>query len=449
MKKVLAMGLGALLVAGSAGPASAASQIDFSGYYRAMFANDWNNGISDDEVSDSGFSNRLRLNFAFHPTDEISVFWRFHAPHNQRWGNSGDVRTVYSFGRIKQDWGTVTIGRLSDAHTYYGLDSLGWNWAGVDDTITDWGVFDPGGERDGISYSNRWDNGFQLVAQFLRLADVAKTNSERGSDDLFILEPSYHWEDGGASLGLRYERDHAGAHAHNPGGEDGPALKVFALNPALAQSFGDFSLHFEGLFAWGRVPVAGQDDMKASGYGLYLDGDYNYGPGNVTLAAWWASGTGSGDDQANNLVDMGLGNGFIPFVVAGGGNWSGTNAIALANERSAAIQDGARMDGGTSGNHWALALAGAHAFNDDLTLKYTVGYMALNKAASGAKKDIGWEADLGLAVNLLDNLEFRSTFGYLFAGDALRTYDDPLDHASASHSPQDAFSWYNTLYFRF
>ena len=451
MKKALAMTLGALLLAGSAAPAFAASQVDFSGHYRAIFGNEWNNNFNsgDAKDNDSAFQNRLRLNFTFQPTEEIAVHWRLHAPDGQRWGTGAaqtGAETAYVFGEIKQDWGTIVIGRLSDDYTYYGLGMMGHNWGGVDDTYTDWGIFDIAGEADGITYLNRWDNGFQLVAQFLRAANgPGAINTNWQTNDYFILQPSFHWDDGGASLGLIYNRDHV-RDITDRTEADRPALKAFFLNPAVTHSFGDFTFNFEAMFGWGKDDGAlpGTPD-KNDGYGFYLDGDYNYGPGNVMLAGWWVSGSKANSDKGKHLVDMG--EGFYPLMVAyGPGPFTGdANAIEVANSGTPSGE--ARNN---KANHWGLALAGSHNFTDDFALKYTLGHLWLNTVGgSGKGKSIGTEIDLGIAVQLLDNLEFRSTAGILFAGNGLRHLDLQAQPPLLSDKSKNAYNWYNTLYFSF
>jgi hypothetical protein len=214
-------------------------------------------------------------------------------------------------------------------------------------------------------------------------------------------------------------------------------MKAFFLNPAVAHSFGDFSLHFEGMWGTAKDDAIDGDAGKNRGLGLYLDGDYNDGPGNVTLAAWWTSGSKvDGGDKGNNLVDTGI---FTPPIVAyGGGDFMGDRgtAIEAANDISAA------NPADEANNHWGLALMGSHSFTEDLALKYALGHLRLNKVEPGFKKTIGTEADLGLAINLLDNLEFRSTFGYLWVGDAFKDL-------GTGNKPKDMYSWYNTLYFSF
>ena len=464
MKRALAMALGAMLVMGSAGSASAASQVDFSGNYIVYAMNHWNETFvdSDGKTHDSFIHHRLRLNFAFHATDEVSVYWRFHAPDSKRFGtgtiigdNNRGVRVRYAYGEVKQDWGTFSIGRLKPAYGNFGLSTLGWEpgWADGGGWVGPGGVmFDADDDSDGIRWSNRWDNGFQLIAQFNRLNQDTRAGLSGGFtgdtewSDRFTLEPSYFWDGGGASLGFIYERMRA---------DDG--LKAFYLNPAFAHSWGDFSVHFEGKFGWGKYdwghPVFGLDD-KASGYGLYLDFDYNYGPGNVTLAGWWLSGTAWDATKSKSLVDTG-GGGWSPLLVAYNGNatgWNraGSSAVNVANARSG--------DGFSDANHWAINLQGNHAFTDDVTLGYSLAYLGLNKTgryfdvdgAHNFGKGIGFEADLGLTVQLLDNLTFGTAFGYLFTGKAFDQFSgfDANGRATFDRAA-DAYVWHNTLTFSF
>jgi hypothetical protein len=459
MKKALAMALGAMLCVGTAAPASAASQIDFSGFYRTYFINNWNESFAEKETrtNESFFANRLVLDFAFHATDEVSTYFQLRAPGAQKWGTEagGPGAIMYhAYGELKQDWGTVSIGRLNDAYAYLGLASVGWNPGGIA-TDTDWGVFDLAGDAyDGIRYENRWDNGFQLVAQFNRLDhkryySPAENMGDSQNTDLYILQPSFHWDTGAASLAMLYlnnqSRDSDDGADAEIADADLAALKAFFLNPAFAQSFGNINVHAEGMFGWGKDhAVTFPGEQKSSGSGFYLDFDYNYGPGNVMLAGWWLEGTKEGSEKAKNLVGSGatdlIGGGFQPFIVAYGDIRSGSrvSAVGQANAYSAANP----LDEGYGNNHWAVALAGSHGFTDDVALNYTLGYMALNKVAEGKKKDIGWEADLGFDVQLLDNLKLNTAFGYLAAGKALDDVDNNI-------KAKDGYTWYNTLTFSF
>jgi len=467
-KRLLALGMGALLLAGSAATASAASQIDFSGYYRTYFSNLWNNTYKTSEArtSDSGFFNRLNMDFGFHPTDEVSVYWRLRAPKSQRWGDqTTGADNIYYYGEVKQDWGKVSIGRLAAKFYYTGLGNLGWQPMGADGSaiITLMNPFNiSDDEHDGLRYANRWDN-FQLVAQFSRLGAVQtwgdaalpppNTNTANGdwdSNDLYLLEGAYFWDGGGASLGLHYLRDRT--RTRNVSAvpvSDIPALKAFYLNPAVSHRWDNgFGLHFEGKAGWGTDdwakaggPGTPTGKEKRSGYGFYLDLDYNYGPGNVNLAGWWTSGDDNSDpDKQKDFV--GMGRNFKPLLIA----YGNTASFQAAGVKGGAVRTAnnnklAGFGNGDVGNHWAIDLNGNHKLTKDLTMTYALAYLSLTKAAKPEqKKDIGWEADLSFQIQLLDNLKLGTSFGYFAPGDALKEGDD---------SAAATYAWFNTLTFSF
>ncbi len=388
MKRALAMALGAMMVAGSAAPAAAASQIDFSGYYRAYFLNDVNVNKRNEGAAytDSYFGHRLNIDMTFRPTDEIDVFWRLRAPSFARWGNGGsrlgNLETAFIYGLIKQDWGNVIVGKINDGLDTYGLASLGYQpgtaWTNV-------GPYDRAGNVDAIRYFNKWDNGFGIMGQYVKYGeglagpDATSADKNFGSDvdfDRYQLEATYEWDGGGAALGLRYDLNASGYARWVPVGDNDylepadpnfllltPAkdwrtstidrfqkADAFYVNPAIMHSWGGFSLHAEAMLGWsnytfapgqelmgpnGRIINVGGRDVDADGYSFYVDADYNYGPGNVNLAGWWVSGTDFGDDDFSDLVQIDEGN-FYPLVVAfnatssGWGNNS-VNAVGWAN----------------------------------------------------------------------------------------------------------------------
>ena len=497
MKKALAMALGAMLVAGAAAPAFAASQIDFKGSYAVTFDNVWNSNFAsqkDNADNDSYFADRLTLDFTFNATDEVAVYWRVRGPRDVRWGtspadaggNRNGLVSHFIYGEVKQDWGTISVGRLAHTFVDIGLADLGHSLTYVDgDGLFGYGSpFDWDTPKDGIRWANRWDNGFQLVAQYNRWAtshdgrDIATpiNDAEYENVDIFILEPAYLWDGGGATLALMYARDHvqdlaklAGKNPTIPASKlQVPALKAYYINPAVSHNFGDFTVNFEGKAGWGKINdidpsyrvlgitnLPAVDEIKAKGYAFYLDFDYNYGPGNVTLAGWWASGTKVEELEADNYKGLvGMGGAFAPFIVAYGDGYgwgNATNAIAAAEELNNGGVNGIGLDG--PANHWAIAITGAHAFTDDVTLLYGLCYLSLNKvsdtkydstgnpvADTKGEKNIGFETDLGLKVQLLDNLSFTTNLGYLFAGNALK--DENGDK-------ENAYAWYNTLTFSF
>ncbi|MDR1921035.1 MAG: hypothetical protein LBS31_04735 [Candidatus Adiutrix sp.] len=443
MKRALDMALGAMVIAGSAAPATAASMVDFSGYYRAYFLNDTNLGKRGDNDSrtpsftDSYFGHRLHLDVTFSPTDELSVYWRLRGPNFQRWGDSSSMtaETYHVYGQIKQDWGTVLVGRLDEDLDVYGLATLGWA-PETNPIFTTVGPFEEASVQDGIRYSREWDNGFSLMAQYAKVSnnDNAAIWASDQDYDRFQAEGAYQWDGGGVSLNLIYDRD--ATLYSSPEDPEEPVIdkgNYFYVNPAFGQSWGDFGIHFEGLAGWGKEKynVGGQPDVDLSGYGFYLDADYNYGPGNVNLAGWWVSGSDFDATESKSLVNMG-GN-FFPLIVAynenanGNGRYSAVdaevlgysaNAVSFANNayvnyihvayqhtpnylntdnsiggltsRARGVnslpftQDLQRIEGNfgefnleTEANHWALAVSGNHALTDEISLHYAVAYLAL------------------------------------------------------------------------
>ncbi len=314
MKKALAMALGAVLVAGSAAPASAASQIDFSGLYRVEYLMYGNLGITNDDtigggnVNDSYFDHRFQGDVTFQATDEVSVVWRFRGPAGKRWGwddynNRGQgLNTRFVYGQVVQDWGTIRIGRLpGGAGDEFGLSTLGWAPV-LDNVLTYIAPFEGSTEYDGIQYSNSWDNGFSVKAAYAKVADAwapgnsAVNPSDDHEADRYQVEGAYMWDGGGASLNVMYLRNATAdpdVNAPIPGvppvlgvvndfgtapGVPGSALQVdptgltpnngawqldrrtmWFLNPAIMHSWGAFSVHAEGKFGWGEDQFIGRD----------------------------------------------------------------------------------------------------------------------------------------------------------------------------------------------
>ena len=561
----------------SAVQADAASHIDFKGFYRAYYYNAYNVGGAAEKqaFTDSYFGHRLNIDMTFRPTDEIAVHWRMRSPHFQRWGSSGNMsmETRHVYGEIKQDWGTVLVGRMNEDLDNFGLASLGYMPGSA--MFTGMSPFDGGSPVDGIRWTNRWDNGFQLTAQYAKKAINTNTNSFDGYDangdptysghssdadyDRYQVEGAYFWDGGGASLGVIYDRDATAnggdtfavwdsdgfeSTAWGRGYGDANVTTAWYVNPAIAHSWGDFSMHFEGMAGWGKTKYnngwdvrRGRDKVKdqdAEGYAFYLDADYNYGPGNVMLAGWYSSGNDADDSDKNKaLVAVDQGN-FYPLLVAynytslGGAPRSSygaaMNMVTAANSKSLRLDQGAGFvtkdfDYGDSGaflnnsvllagtgfeefgvqvvadgkqrfangngdaNVWGINLAGNHAFTDDITMNYSLGYLSLvnpnykvvNKAdfavgGGGAvnygafgyteqDKDLGFEIDLGFTFQLLDNLTFNTTFGYMFTGDAYKTLKGyKVTENTTNNTGQvkavwedakDTYIWANTLQFDF
>ncbi|MDR1658390.1 MAG: hypothetical protein LBT47_12740 [Deltaproteobacteria bacterium] len=522
MKKIMALVLGVLLVA-MAVPALADTSVDFNGVYRLQHLN--TNNIdrawrSRDIDRGSLFRHRFQVGVTFHATDEIDVDWVIRAPHWANWGGEGATSIVSRayYATIKQPWGTIQVGRLADGApgTVGGLSTLGHgpSWGGRGDLYAGGSIFDFNDTVDGITYNHEFGNGFGLAAYYFKF--VTDTSEKDADVDRFGIEPRYTWDGGGATLGFIYHRDktpfyggawftptyswtsdnlslfqgafselanHLRAEGYVRGAIDfyGPDSDyTFIINPAFAQTWGAFSIGFEGAFAWAKtrylvdasvedaagnpIELSSSFDVDKKGFGLYFDAGYNYGAGDITFLAWFTSGTDWDDDDEFNDA-IGLGD-FAPFLVAFGSTSFGStfggyglNQQALLTRTRGDDDLTGEMTGGS--NQWGIGLLGNHSLTDDIALNWGIGYFALvqpygwdldefegpdpAKDYRNRKKDLGWEIDLGFTFNLLDNLSFETQFGYFFNGGAF----DTLHHNDAEgyhfKDAKDSYAWTNVL----
>ncbi|MDR2442995.1 MAG: porin, partial [Deltaproteobacteria bacterium] len=305
MKKILSLAIGVMLVA-MAVPALAETAVDFSGYYRLQHFNvvNYERGWNDDAASKTSmFRHRFQFQLVFHATEEIDVTWQIRAPHWANWGEYGvgariNAQSRAFFATIKQPWGTVRIGRLADGSpgTDGGLFTLGHNlsWGIHGNFYAGGKVFDFDDVVDGITYNKSFDNGFGLAAYYFKYSsNTGNANVKDGDIDRFGIEPRYTWDGGGASLGFIYHRDKSvnvnaaynqsvngnytvsgvsnfligdgledlldyldpGANGYTNGSLVVGTEKdyTFVINPAFTQTWGAFSIGFEGAFAWGKT----------------------------------------------------------------------------------------------------------------------------------------------------------------------------------------------------
>lgn len=410
-------------------PVFSAGEVEFSGLYRVRtyaLGNYWNSGGNrgDDlnSLSEQYFVSRLRLNFVFRPTDQIEVRWRFHAPHHTRWGASGEglaTRSMYYYGIAKTDFGRFSIGRQDLDLNAAGLQTLGY--------MPTWGlasqgfIFDVDSEDDGIRYDYKWDN-WGLKAFYIK---EKSDDSGFGSDqdyDRFSVEPYYAWDNGGLALAVQYDRDMA---AKNSKGGFYDTNYYFSLNPAFMHQWNvgegkSLSVHLEGKYSKGRRQTEpGASKYGIDGAGIYADLNYNYGPGDLTLGGWWFDG---GLDDKHNLVHPG--EGFYPFLIFYG----------LAQARGAK-----GLEGFMEGNHWGGALLGSHSLTSEVKAFYGVGHFTKNKTLEGVSKNMGTEIDLGLNIQLLDNMRFSTKAAYFMPGDYYKERYDRRDY------DKNIMAWMNEL----
>jgi hypothetical protein len=545
MKKLLALAFGVFLAA-SAAPALANSPIEFEGYvkvYHESLSNFQRNYDGDNFDRENFFENKIQLDITFIPEDNIKIHWQIRGPNYQRWGvqnidgvntNATDATRIFTralWAEVEFPWGTIQAGRIVEGNpgTAGGLASLGYT--------PSWGSeflylnpFDSGDPLDSITFQKDFGNGFALAAYYGKqksfwgegpytseldpwvngppyyIRPIAVDGGFKDNDsDIFGIQGTYQWDDGGFALGVSYVRDVADAFLES-------AYHIY-INPAFVQSFqgdwGEFAIHFEGKYGFGefvyskyfvyRDPnVNVNGTMKSKGLGLYLDGVWTYGDGagDITLASWYVSGSDWNNPNnvrtpedslstgINSLVSLGD---FAPFLVAHNGVTLGNGTFSNIFGGSVYVYDqdyianfpcrmstpretytpdiNCWLDNALK-NQFGLAILGNHKITPEIAVNYGIGYFRLvepvvwwmltRTAADPGwqpqSKELGWEIDLGFTFQLYEHLSFETQFGYMFNGDAYAIYvENPTDSSQLGtwHDPKDTFAWANVIAFTF
>ncbi|MDR1085779.1 MAG: hypothetical protein LBP22_13240 [Deltaproteobacteria bacterium] len=484
----LVLGLGLLF---SSVSASAETQVKFSGFYKVFHENDVNflrAANSSYRDSESFFWHRLQLTVDFIANEDVTVRWVTRGPNTVRWGSVpyGDARGAGSldlftraiYAAVNTDYGQFVIGRHNGSMVgnIAGLETLGYKQKFGD--FLNLHVFDWALPHDGLSYSKKWENGFGLNVVMVKERSTASLTEKDTDADRFGIEPYFLWETGGAGVEVSYIRDKTPQKAYTTPPPD-PAYTypvdknwTIAINPSFFQSWGNFAIHFEGKLAWGETvyrrradgaPELSDNKVKNQGLGFYLDGVYNYGPGQITVGGWYFDGNSPqegggprpGREKGHDLVWAGN---FAPFLVAYGAS-IGLGAGGAVN----VLGDGKRTSPSkyTVGNHWAIGILGDHDVTKDIRLHYGLGFFRavnpwgrhLARIVNGRRiladnsKDLGYEIDLGVAVKLLNNLTWESHLGYFVNGDAYNTFDDNVP--GSGQKAKDTYAWANALIFTF
>jgi hypothetical protein len=341
--------------------------------------------------------------------------------------------------------------------------------------------FESTGDRDRIVYNLPLGAfTFSAVYEKSTEVDTANTGSQfwynnPGYDDdydQFAMVGTYKWATGSANLTGVYQRQrnlYSGlvdaAWGGVPWWEADVERDSFIIAPAVIANFGPFSMHFEFDYMWGTVKyddfptnwagLAARPDEDQQGWGVYLDGWYNYGPGEVGMLFNYVQGT-NWDRAGNETYEglMGYGADHYPFLVgyALASNHDLTDGVLLNDNNG----DGF-LDGGSQ-NFWNVGLMADHNLTERLMLHAAVGYFALvNTPDRNAylaplqteelSKDLGWELDLGLNWKIMEGLDFTSMFGYFWGGSAW-DYGNAVQNVLGEDTG-NAYAWRNMLWMSF
>ena len=469
MKKWFVIALGVMLLVVFATPVAAETTVKFKGSYRVRYFYDQNLSMaseSDREWQSNYFDQRFRIEPEFVVSDNLSLTMRINAINGSRWGDANGIyggQAAYAYGGVGSNegfdlercymtivtsFGAFQIGRVSGSTE--GLTDLGYAGGRFADAtgFNESDPFDSEGPTHRIIYILPIGN-FQLVALYEKVVEqdwrnngnqaaVATFPGYDDDTDGFALVPRYEWASGAALLTLVYGRSHA---QNEPvffaTGGTVPAMDryMYSADLALIQSFGPFSLHFEGQYIWGTFewdrylfPDSNLfPDMDFEGWGVYLDGIYNFGPGEVGLLFMYTQGPDPNataiDTQAGMLT---TGADHAPFLVAYdrsvfSGNTAGWTQTVANNS-----------------NHWNLGLWCDYDITENMMVHAALGYFQIDETPTGWGDHFGWEIDLGFNWQLMDGLQYTTMFGYFFPGD----YNEA---GNANNEYGNAWAWKNQL----
>lgn len=442
MKKLL-VGITAIsLVLALIVPAMADLNVDFSGEYRIRgFYNDnpWlTKGVNgyDDGYSASWLDHRFRLKTVFQANENVSVTTRLDIFDDQPFGdenvltdgnNSGFTDTFYSDGNdIDVDEVYLTA-----------LTSIGLFKAGRIAGGSSWGT-DLGNTGEDFS--------FDRIEYFMKTGDIIGgviyeklyedntlgNNNNQGDIDTYYLLGQYKQEDFEAGVCFRYQDvddlfDLAAAASpelyyvalsENNGvvpimaiisGYD--TVKNYALAPYVKAAFGPVGIEAEAIYETGKyegsAPTRDIDTLTWT-----LEGSVDMDAASAHLG--WAACSGqdygelvksNGDLTIGNLIYRGLGWDFEPLLIL-----TGDAGGKPLNNGYTTLLTGVKL----------VYAGGSFAISDTLSLNGAIGQAWVDEDRyTNGDDDLGWEVDLGLTWQVMDNLTYSAGVGYLDKGDEI------------------------------
>ena len=424
MKKMLVAALVAVVGMAFTAPAFAVEH-EFGGYWRTR-AFSYNNFSGEDKTEAYDYQavdTRTRLYYTAVLNDNLKLVNRFEMDAD--WGDQGygDIGTDGKGNQtveVKHTYADVTMGAVNAKIGAHYLElSRGFLFA--DDMM-------------GATITYQGD-GFAIPFVWVKPFDGgAGKDANDGDVDYYAIAPSFTAGSVVVNPVLLYATSddigawNPGVHVSGPdfsfnGNE--PALGVlgavedldlffFGLN--LDATLGDAKVWFTGLYEDGTVEIAGAKDVDISAYILAAGASMNLGAADVHGQMFYASGENASDND----------NEYEAFYVPSQNPWTGQSYYWAEIMGYGMMDD--MVSNGSCGdkisNIMALNVGASMKPVEKLTLKADLWYAELaEEDVVKGEKDLGFEVDLGLTYELVENLNLDLIAAYLFAGD--RTTMDP------------------------
>ena len=401
MKKILSAVAALGLVASVAGTASAlefsvAGEYFVEGVYLSS-GDGTGLVLNDDDIGNDAY---WRHEFKIRPTmkvnDKIVVKSTIYLANEDTnsggttrgvWGSQDDTKINdgrnISIQHLYMDYmspiGTVRVGRTS-----------AWLWQG--DFLSD----DEHANRL-MYYPNFLGDDFGGYIYLQKTTENDGYNSKVDADsDVYGTSAWYKHKDMIVAVGYDYFRDATTA---------GQVETIHRIKGYYNQDFANVYAEVEFQYELGDIDIDAAADEDIESLGLMTDVGMNMDKLDVGMMFIY----GSGDDHPTdtNHDDLGqLGEQFQPYNILTGAN----TGMMVTDSVDA-------MDAMTTAGIISLGVHADFAVSDQLSVNSALVYAMAESEQSGWDDEYGWEIDLGMSYELMDNLTYQVDFGYLVTGD--------------------------------
>ncbi len=185
------------------------------------------------------------------------------------------------------------------------------------------------------------------------------------------------------------------------------------------QNFGNVYAETEFAYVWGDKDFDDDtvEDRDINNFAIMADVGMTMDKLDIGMLAFYATGDSddtydSDDTEALSAGGYGLGEQFQPYVIL-----TGATTGMYVSDYNAADTDLLSLGIISLGMHADFAVT------DKLNLHSAIAWAQLEDAESNMDKELGWEIDLGVSYNLMDNLTYSVDFGYFMTGEAFEGAD--------------------------
>jgi len=424
MKKLSVVALAVVAVMLFAIPAMAVD-VDLTGQYRARGYFMDNMSLNDKcDAPNAYYDQRFRLQTVFKVHENLSVTTRWDAFDNVVWGTTDifagsddSMQWDRAYLTAKFPWFVLDVGRMGAGVWGTMFADYAYNVERIKvtskvDNVVFGGIIQKLAEGDGGPPSPFGPAGL-LAAVGEGGVDECIDCGEGPSDqdrDVYFLFFVYKGEgwDGGLLYG--YDRNRSNANV---------AIDEHGFLPYIKGKFGPVRVEAEAWWQFGNADVKYGEDYDIDSWAYYAQVGGDAGP--VSIDVGYAH-----TDGQDKLKDAG--DDRTAFVRAGGRDWqplliltgyymdANLGCVGNLNMKNA------------SGNPWGYDLLyGTVAFSpvEDVTLSTILakgwadetGYLEQAFGINNLDDDFGWEWDIGLKWQIMDNLVYDAKAGVLFPGD--------------------------------